>query len=71
MPELGDWSSYIDKLEPYRDGRAGERIGVYVRSLLESFGRGRCRDEAMRYADRLHMERWGKDKVLVLKDDIK
>jgi len=65
---LGDWSSYIDTLDPFRDGRSGERIGNYIRWLLESFDEGKNRDESMRYADKLYAERWGADKIINLQN---
>ena len=63
-PELGDWSSYIDKLDPFRDGRGGERIGTYMRWLLEGFDEGNDRDNAIRYANDLYARQWGEDKVI-------
>jgi len=63
-PELGDWSSYIDKLDPFRDGRGGERIGTYMRWLLEGFDEGSDRDNAIRYANDLYARQWGEDKVI-------
>lgn len=63
-PYLGDWSPYIDKLDPFRDGRGGERMGTYMRWLLESFDRGDKRDEAIQYANTLYANQWGEDKVI-------
>lgn len=65
-PELGDWSLHLDELDPFRDGRGGERIGTYIRCLLEVFGKGGNRDEAIRNANKLYSERWGSDKVITL-----
>lgn len=62
-PNLGDWSSNIDCLDPFRDGRSGERIGSYMRWILEGLDKGLGRYEAMGYADKLYAETWGKDKV--------
>jgi hypothetical protein len=28
--DIGDWSSYLDRIDPYRDGRAGERVGIIL-----------------------------------------
>ncbi|MCQ9206938.1 MAG: hypothetical protein NG740_03555 [Omnitrophica bacterium] len=63
-PELGDWSSYIDRLDPFRDGKSGERMGSYMRWLLENFDKGKNRDEAMEYADRQYAREWGEDKII-------
>lgn len=64
---LGDWSLYADKLDPFRDGRGAERIGIYMRWLLESFDEGKSRHEVIQYANKLYVERWGKDKVIDMK----
>jgi hypothetical protein len=66
--KLGDWSSYIDKLDPFRDGRGGERIGAYMQWLLESFDKGKSRDDAIQYANKLYAEQWGEDKVINMND---
>lgn len=63
-PKLGDWTPYLDELDPFRDGRGGERMGTYMRWLLEAFDSGKNRNEAMEYANKLYSERWGSDKVI-------
>jgi len=63
-PKLGEWASHINKLDPFRDGRSGERVGVYMRWLLESFDKGELRDEAMQYANRNYKKRWGENTVI-------
>lgn len=63
-PGLGDWSPYIDEIDPFRDGRGGERMGTYMRWLLESFDKGKSRDEAIQYANTLYANQWGEDKVI-------
>lgn len=67
-PELGDWSLHLDELDPFRDGRGGERIGTYIRCLLEVLEKGGNRDEAIQNANKLYSERWGSDKVISLAD---
>ncbi|MCM8790606.1 MAG: hypothetical protein NC938_02785 [Candidatus Omnitrophica bacterium] len=59
------WAPHIDEIEPFRDGRAGERIGGYIKSLLESLEKGQTQAEAMDRARDDYMRRWGSDKVLV------
>ncbi len=63
-PELGDWSSRIDDLDPFRDGRGGERIGTYMRWLLKIFDEGKNRNNAIQYANKRYAEQWGDDKVI-------
>jgi hypothetical protein len=63
-PKLGDWSAHLDELDPFRDGRGGERMGTYMSWLLEAFDKGNNRDEAIQYANDLYANQWGKDKVI-------
>ena len=62
-PGLGDWSPTIDTLDPYRDGHACERMGIYVYWILEELKAGKSREEAMDTAKKLYSERWGADKI--------
>lgn len=63
-PQLGDWSLYLDKLDPFRDGRGGERMGTYMRWCLEGFESGLSRDEVLKRANHKYQEKWGRDKVI-------
>ena len=63
-PELGNWSSYIDRIDPFRDGQSGERVGAYIRWLLESFDKGKNRNEAIRYANKCFVDLWGEERVI-------
>jgi hypothetical protein len=63
-PHLGDVSSVIDQFDPFRDGKASQRIGEYVRWYLERVDRGLCRDEALKQATRNYADKWGEDKVV-------
>ena len=67
-PGLGDFSPVIDGLDPFRDGRAGERIGCYIRWLLEAFDTGQDRDSAIRQANERYAGEWGADKVISVKE---
>lgn len=61
---LGDWSPYLDKLDPFRDGRSGERIGKYINWSLKGFDEGRSYEETLRYANDLYRDIWGRDKII-------
>jgi len=63
-PGLGDFSHKMDQIDPFHDGQAGERVGTYLRWLLEAFDRGYGRDAAIREANTRYAERWGADKVV-------
>ena len=63
-PGLGDWTPFLDKLDPFRDGCAGKRMGTYLRWALEGFDSGKKQNEAIANANQLHSRKWGKDKVI-------
>lgn len=63
-PKLGDWTPYLDLLDPFRDGRAGERMGTYLRWCLEGFDAGLNRDDAIKQANNKYAAQWGDDKVV-------
>jgi len=60
---IGDWSPMLDKLDPFRDGRAAERLGNYLHWLIEGLNRGLDRERVMADAATRYCELWGADKV--------
>lgn len=64
VPGFGDWSSMLDELDPFRDGRAAERMGTYLAWLLEGFKAGGNRDTVMADAAERYRSIWGKDKII-------
>lgn len=60
---LGDWSSILDELDPFRDGRAAERIGTYLKWLMDGFKAGLSRETIMADAAERYTKIWGQDKV--------
>ena len=62
-PEIGDWSSVQNELDSFRDDKGGERIGTYIRWLLESFDKGKSREESIKNANKIFSESWGIDKI--------
>lgn len=67
-PELGDWTSYLDLIDPFRDGRAGERMGTYFKWCLEGFDAGLSRNDVIKQANEKYASRWGDDKVIKAAD---
>lgn len=63
VPGFGDWSPMLQELDPFRDGRAAERMGTYLQWLLEGFREGLDRDTVMANAAERYTALWGKDKV--------
>ncbi|MCF7907807.1 MAG: hypothetical protein K9L86_02890 [Candidatus Omnitrophica bacterium] len=66
VPGFGDWSSMINDLDPFRDGRAAERIGTYLKWLLDGFKQGLKREDIMASAAERYARIWGSDKIATL-----
>jgi hypothetical protein len=62
---LGDHRRIIDQIDPFRDGRAGQRIGRYIGLLVEKLGAGLPREQAVAEANTQYAETWGADKINV------
>lgn len=43
-------------------------MGIYMRWLLEGFGRGKSRNDVIQDANKLYSEQWGKDKVIKMSE---
>jgi hypothetical protein len=65
-PEFGDWTPFLDRLDPFRDGRAGERMGNYLRWCLTGFDEGMDRNKVILRANEKYRDQWGSDKTLML-----
>lgn len=65
-PGFGDWSSMLDQLDPFRDGRAAERMGNYLKWLIDGFEAGLSREIVMADAAERYCKLWGKDKVVMI-----
>jgi hypothetical protein len=63
IPGFGDWSPLLEEIDPFRDGRAAERMGTYIYWLIEGFKSGLDRETVMADAAERYCARWGKDKV--------
>ena len=62
-PHFGDWSAMIDGLDPFHDGRAAERMSVYLKELLEGLRRKEIPSHVMEMAAERYARIWGADKV--------
>ncbi|MBU1627963.1 hypothetical protein KKB18_11400, partial [bacterium] len=58
-PTLGDWGPFLDQLDPFRDGCAGERMGTYLRWLLEGFDQNRESEAILLAANEQYVQKWG------------
>jgi len=61
---LGNATPILDKIDPFRDGKASQRIGEFVSSYLEELDNGLSSDDAVRFATNQFAEKWGQDKIV-------
>jgi len=61
---FGDWSSVIDDLDPFRDGKAAYRMGTYLHWLLQGYEKGLDKYQIMFDAAERYKKEWGEDKVI-------
>ena len=66
IPGFGDWSSIIDELDPFRDGKAAYRMGSYLHWLIQGFESGLDRETIMAETAERYRKQWGQDKILSL-----
>lgn len=63
IPGFGDWSHSITDLDPFRDGRAAERMGTYIQWMLEGLRSGMDRDTVLANTAERYRVQWGHDKI--------
>ena len=63
IPGFGDWSELLPELDPFRDGKAANRMGNYLKWLLDGFKDGLDRDTIMADAAERYCRKWGYDKI--------
>ncbi len=59
VPGFGDWSELLPDLDPFRDGRAAERMGGFLDKTLAALEGGATREEAMARAADAYAREWG------------
>jgi hypothetical protein len=62
--ELGDLTPILNKIDPFRDKRASERIGYFMKWILDGFDGGNNRGQAIAKASEKYRIQWGTDKVI-------
>ena len=67
MPWFGNGSPRLKEFDPFRDGRAAERIGSYIGSVARSLGQGHSASEALARAQQQYTDVWGTNKVVHLR----
>lgn len=64
IPGFADWSDILNELDPFRDGRAVERMSAYLGWLMEGFKAGLPRETVLAHAAERYTKIWGQDKIL-------
>jgi len=59
LPGLGQWGSLLDEIDPFRDGRAAERMATFIEDYLHALRAGRGRDVALADAAERYTATWG------------
>lgn len=66
--DLGDFSLWLDLLDPFRDGKAHNRIGNYLYFLHKGFEQGSSRKTIIKNANKQYKDNWGDNKVVEIQD---
>ena len=61
--DLGNWSSKVDKIDSFRDGRGSQRIGKYINLLQNGFNNGLKSNDCLKYATDEYAKEWGRNKI--------
>ena len=54
----------LDQFDPFRDGKAGQRIGEYVGCYVENIDKGKSREHSLKCAVISYAKKWGEDKIV-------
>ncbi len=65
-PGFGDWSAMIEDIDPFRDGRAAERMGTYLEWVRDGLKANLDRDIVLADVAERYAKMWGKDKILAI-----
>ena len=64
IPGFGIWpTSFLYELDPFRDGRAAERMGNYLHNLIQGFEKGLDRETILEETAQRYRKQWGTEKV--------
>lgn len=67
VPGFADWSPILDEIDPFRDGRAAERMGTFLKWMVEGFSAGQSRREVLAQAAERYRRAWGEDKIATVR----
>ena len=63
-PFLGDHSPVMWEIDPFQDGKAAQRMGMYINWFMEAIIKGASREEALKRANANYASSFGIDKVV-------
>lgn len=66
IPGFADWSFILNEVDPFRDGKANQRIANYIKTILLKSSNGLSKNEVIETANRAYAEEFGWDKVISL-----
>ena len=61
---IGNHESFIDKIDPWMDGRAGERIGSYLFDYIDAIKCNESRKSSLEIANSEYSKKWGANYVI-------
>ena len=61
---IGNWGDFINELDPFRDGLSANRIGTYLKWIVEGYEKKENPDKIMEIAAEKYGKIWGKDKII-------
>lgn len=67
VPGFADWSPILDEIDPFRDGRAAERMGTFLKWMIEGFSAGQSREAVIAQAADRYRQAWGEDKIAAVR----
>ena len=67
VPGFADWSPILDEIDPFRDGRAAERMGTFLKWMMEGFSAGQPREAVLAQAADRYRRAWGEDKISTIR----
>ena len=63
--EFGKWNDdYLYYMDPFRDGKSAQRMGTFLKDLLNQYELGESKENALSYSIQKYENIWGKDKVI-------
>ena len=65
-PGFADWSFALNITDPFRDGKANQRVAGYIKTLLLASNNGLSKGEVIEAANRAYAEEYGSDRVTSL-----